>query len=178
MSFFAMSQACRLTALLVLCALALGAAQAAAPRGQDGVVTWVTDGDSLWFTPPGKPPIQVRLRDIDAPETCQPWGTEAKAALEKLAFKQAATLFINGRDTFGRSLGTVVVDGLDVAQNLVENGHAWSSRSRWDQGPLVKQERMARALGRGLHGVPGAVKPGDFRRSNGPCKAAAPAQPG
>jgi micrococcal nuclease len=169
------------TSVALLCVLAnawAAPAQAAKAQTQHGVVTWVSDGDSLWFTPPGKAPIQVRLRDIDAPEICQPGGTEAKEALEKLAFKQAATLLISGRDTYGRSLGTVRVGGVDVAQSLVEAGHAWSARVRWDQGPLVKQERMARALGRGLHGTPGAVTPATFRQSHGPCTGADKAPPG
>jgi hypothetical protein len=46
---------------------------------------------------------------------------------------------------------------------------AWSIRSRWDQGPLVKQEKMARALSRGLHATPGAMQPKEFRRLHGTC---------
>jgi hypothetical protein len=38
-------------------------------------------------------------------------------------------------------------------------------RTRWDQGPYVKQERQAKALGRGLHGQGGAVMPSEFRRT-------------
>ena len=58
---------------------------------------------------------------------------------------------------------------MDLSQRLVEEGHAWSLRTRNDNGPLVKQERMAKALGRGLHAGGAAVKPADFRRTNGPC---------
>ena len=159
-------------------AFAAGPAQAAPPRGLQGVVTWVSDGNSLWFTPPDKTPIHVRLRDVDAPALCQPWGIEAKEALEKQAFKQAATLVIKGRDGKGRSLGTVVVDGQDLAQNLVQAGHGWSARTRWDQGPLVKEERMARALGRGLHSLPGAEKPAAFLRNHGPCVLGVTVAPG
>ena len=145
-------------------------AQAAEPRGLQGVVSKVTDGDSLWLTPAGKPPIEVRLRDIDAPESCQPWGEQARAALTELALNKVATLQISGRDGYGRTLGVLMIDELNVGRTLVENGHAWSTRSRWDQGPLVKQEKMARALSRGLHGAPGAVQPVEFRRRHGKCE--------
>lgn len=158
--------------------LLMGAARAAEPRGVQGVVSKVSDGDSLWLTPAGKPPIEVRLRDIDAPESCQPWGAEARAALVELALNKVATLQISGRDSYGRTLGVLMIDDLNVGKTLVENGHAWSIRSRWDQGPLVKQEKMARALSRGLHGAPGAVQPVEFRRAHGPCvvgEGAAPA---
>lgn len=165
---------------LALCAcacLASALAQAAPPRSVQGLVTQVSDGDSLWLTPPGKPAIEVRLRDIDAPESCQAWGEEARKVLSDLVLNKVATLQISGRDSYGRTVGALMVDDLNVGRYLVENGHAWSIRTRWDQGPLVKQEKMARALSRGLHGSPGAVQPRDFRRTHGPCKpgAAAPA---
>ncbi len=153
----------------LMCALPAQAADPHGGRGVQGVVSKVTDGDSLWLTPAGKPPIEVRLRDIDAPESCQPWGNDARTALAELALNKVATLQTSGRDTYGRTVGVLMIDDLNVAKFLVENGHAWSTRSRWDQGPLVKEEKMARALSRGLHGTPGAVKPVDFRRAHGPC---------
>jgi endonuclease YncB( thermonuclease family) len=156
-------------------ALALQAAWAGAapaPRSVQGVVSSVTDGDSLWFTPHGQAPIEVRLRDIDAPEICQPWGVEARHALAELALHKPATLRIAGRDAYGRTLGVLVADEVDIGRRLVEEGHAWSIRTRSDRGPLVKQERMAHALGRGLHAAGGAVMPRDFRRLHGPCVAA------
>lgn len=164
----------RVCAALVLASLWLASA-----RGQptpvrtagpvQGVVTHVTDGDSLWVTPPGQPGIEVRLRDIDAPEICQVWGEEARRALEALVLGKTVVLRIAGRDTYGRTLGQVQADGVDVARRMVEEGHAWSLRTRWDRGPLVKEERMATALRRGLHGQPGAVMPRDFRQGHGPC---------
>ena len=150
-------------------------AEATVPRSVQGVVSKVTDGDSLWLTPAGKKPIEVRLRDIDAPESCQPWGAQARAALAELALHKVATLQISGRDSYGRTLGVLMIDDLNVGKSLVENGHAWSTRSRWDQGPLVKQEKMARALSRGLHGAAGAVQPVEFRRRHGKCESTAPA---
>ena len=160
--------------------LSLGASAAPATPSVQGMVTKVTGGDSLWLTPAGKPPLEVRLRDIDAPEICQAWGTEARQALSDLALNKVATLQISGKDGAGRTVGVLMIDDLNVGKFLVENGHAWSLRTRWDQGPLVKQEKMARALTRGLHGTPGAVQPKEFRRRQGACapvEAAAPAPP-
>ncbi len=151
--------------LLLACSVA-----AAAPAATShGVVSKVIDGDTLLFTPPGKAPLVVRLRDIDAPEICQPWGEQARRALAELALNKPATLRSVARDAHGRTLGSVAVDGIDLGPLLVAEGHGWSSRIRYDQGPLVKQERMARALGRGLHASGGALMPRDFRRAHGPC---------
>jgi len=133
------------------------------------VVTHVSDGDTVRFTPVGQAAIVVRLANIDAPEICQAWGPEARRALTDLALNKPATLRPTGRDNYGRTVGALVVGDVDVAQRLVEGGHAWSLRGRNDTGPLVKQERMAKALNRGLHEGGAAVKPADFRRVQGPC---------
>lgn len=146
------------------------AAKAAEPPLQ-GTVTKVTDGDSLWFTPTGQPHIVVRLVDIDAPESCQNWGSEARQALSELVLGKPAVLQPKGRDLHGRVLGALKVDEQDVGVRLVEDGHAWSLRTRWDQGPLVKQERMAKALRRGLHATGDAEMPRNFRVTHGPCTA-------
>ncbi len=166
-----------LVALLML--LGLGLSVQAAPAGNraraelvrsvEGVVSKVHDGDSLWIKPQAQPPIVVRLRDIDAPELCQSWGEEAQRALSELALGKPAVLYTFGRDSHGRTLGKVQVDDVDLARRMVEDGNAWSIRSRWDLGPLVKQERMAKALGRGLHSRAGAEPPWKFRATHGPC---------
>jgi micrococcal nuclease len=135
-----------------------------------GVVSRITDGDSLWIQPEGKPAIEVRLRDVDAPEICQLYGADAKKALEQFALGKSATLTIAARDAHGRALGTVLIDGQSVAKWMVAEGHAWSVRTRYDRGPLMKEERMAIALKRGLHSTEGAVLPREFRKTNGPCK--------
>ena len=166
----------QLAAVLVAAVLAAAATAAHAapePRVVQGLVTRVTDGDSLWLTPAGAKPIEVRLRDIDAPESCQPYGVEARNALSELVLNKAATLQISAHDSYGRRIGAVLNDEINVSRFLVEQGHAWSARSRWDQGPLVKQEKMARARGRGLHAAPGALPPKEFRRRHGRCEVPA-----
>jgi endonuclease YncB( thermonuclease family) len=159
------------TALLVLdfTAPATAAPRAQQPAPLQGVVTHVSDGDTVRFTPAGQVAIVVRLANIDAPEICQAWGPEARRALSDLALNKPATLRPKGRDNYGRTVGVLVVGDVDVAQSLVEGGHAWSLRGRNDTGPLVKQERMAKALNRGMHERGAAVRPADFRRVQGPC---------
>jgi micrococcal nuclease len=139
------------------------------PKTLQGLVSHVSDGDTLTLQLPDRAPMQVRLRDIDAPEICQPWGEEAKRALSDLALNKVATLQVSARDSYGRTIGTLLIDDLNVSRYLVENGHAWSVRTRWDQGPLVKQEKMARALTRGLHAQGGAIQPKEWRRTRGAC---------
>jgi endonuclease YncB( thermonuclease family) len=167
------------------CLLGLSACLAASPAATsvEGTVTRVTDGDSLWLEPAaGGPPVELRLQDIDAPEICQAWGPEAKLALQELVLKKTVSVRIVGRDTHGRTLGTLYLDALNVNKTMVQEGHAWSSRYKYDRGPYVADERMAKALSRGLNREGGAVMPRDFRREHGPCvhgdvQAAVPAPP-
>jgi len=164
----------QLLLLSTLCAamplMARPAAKAAAPAEQQGQVTQVVDAATVRFTPSGGSAITVRVRDIDPPESCQPWGSEAKAALSALVLNKPATLRAAPADAKGRTLGVLIVDDVNVGRRMVEDGNAWSVRWRNDAGPLVKQERMAKALGRGLHNTAGAVMPRDWRR-RGPCPA-------
>ena len=155
-------------------ALAFPSSAAAAPisrAAQEGVVTQVSGGDTLRFTSRTDAAIEVRLRDIDAPLPCQPGGAEARLALSELVLNKPAVLVAAGRDSQGRTLGSVRVEDVDVGQRLVEDGQAWSQRGRNDRGPLVKQERMAKALGRGVHGSAGAVMPSVWLRTRGACTA-------
>ena len=157
-------------ALLALVSPSVWATKPAAPAALQGVVTQVIDGDTLRFSVTGQAAIEVRLAEIDAPEICQAWGAEAKRALAELALNKPATLRVSGRDRAGRSIGVLSIDGVSTGRRLVEEGHAWSLTGRNGRGPLVAQERMAKALNRGLHAGGGAVKPEDFLRSKGPCQ--------
>jgi micrococcal nuclease len=147
----------------------------------DGVVTSVVDGDSVWLKPVGGGrAIEVRLAGIDAPERCQPGGGEARAYLAAWVLKRPARLLPaaagSGHDRYGRRLGQLLVDGVEVNRRLVEQGHAWSLRGARGQGPYLAQERQARAQRLGLHAAGAAAeRPHEFRRRHGPCGSPQPA---
>ena len=167
------------TWITTLCLLLAALAGHAAPQMLEGKVTRVTDGDSLWLEPPAPAaPVELRLEGIDAPEICQAWGPEAKQALSELLLGKEVSVKTVGRDTHGRTLGTVYVGTQNINKLMVQEGHAWSSRYKYDRGPYIADERMAKALNRGLNREGGAVMPRDFRQLNGPCtpgvSAAAP----
>lgn len=161
-----------LVVVAVLLLLSLAPAQAATLTG---VVQRVIDGDSFYLDRAGQPPLPLRISNIDAPELCQPWGEEAKAALQALVLNQTVTARTAGRDRQGRTLARVRVGERDVGERLVSDGHAWSARARSGRGPALKQERVAVSLRRGLHDSSGAEFPADFRERHGPCPAPAAA---
>jgi micrococcal nuclease len=155
-------------------ALAASKAAPAPPPVLQGLVTEVADGSRLTVEVPGQPPLRLRLRDIEVPEACQPGHDESRRALADFALKKSALVQPGNRDAQGRAIATVKVEEIDLSQRMVEEGYAWSVRSKWDQGPLVKQERMAQTLKRGLHAT-GTLAPAEFRRRHGACPA--PAKP-
>ncbi len=152
--------------------LALATAQAAA---LEGTVTQVIDGDSLVFQgAAGGEPLEVRLHGIDAPEGCQAGGPQSREALLDYVRGKTVQLQTLGLDNYKRTLAVLFVEGININERMVAEGQAWSIRFKWDKGPYVEKERVAKALKRGVHATAGAVMPKDFRRSHGPC-AGAPA---
>jgi micrococcal nuclease len=141
------------------------------PFGTQGVVVRVTDGDSLWLKPAEGAAIEVRLNEIDAPESCQAGGPEARVALRRIAMGKTATLEPVARDRYGRTVARVRVGGLDLGPYMVMQGHAWSQRGPWGNGPLVKEEQAAQAAKRGLHAGAAPMLPSEFRRRHGSCYA-------
>lgn len=162
----------RLALALALQLMALGAtaaARQAEPAPLQGRVTQVRDGGTLEITAPGQAPLLVVLRNVEAPPPCQPGGAEARLALADLALNKPALVTPGRADARGRVSAAVRVDEFDLSRRMVEEGFAWSTRSKWDRGPLVKEERMAKTLRRGLHAQAGMLSPAEFRRRHGGC---------
>jgi endonuclease YncB( thermonuclease family) len=169
--------------LLVAACCAFGAQAAGknakpAPKPQQpveltGTVSRIVDGDTLWLTSAADAePVVIRIEGVDAPESCQAGGADATQALTKLALNRTVTVKVVAHDDYGRTVGKVYDGVTDVGDRMVRDGHAWSTRYKYDRGPYVAEERMAIALKRGVHAEAGAVMPRDFRQRNGPCEAA------
>ena len=163
---------------LALAVWAAATSVQAAARVLPGQVTRVVDGDTLWFQPdePGAPLVAVRLRGIDAPETCQAWGRQATAALREHVLRQGqgqgqpASLRVYGQDDYRRTLGALSVGGVDINAALVAQGHAWAWRDVHGRSPYLQQEAAARSSLRGVHADPAVETPWDFRQRHGRCR--------
>jgi endonuclease YncB( thermonuclease family) len=98
----------------------------AVPSGDEAVVEWVNDGDTLTLTGGA----QVRLVQIDAPElTTDCYGRPALSALIDLAPKGTRVTLtrdpeLDDRDQHGRLLRYVLVGDRNVNIELVERGAA------------------------------------------------------
>jgi micrococcal nuclease len=152
------------------------------PAGADdapwalAIVTHVTDGDTVWIelgaAAPGRPSgrIKVRIEGIDAPESCQTWGLQAREALRERLLGRAVQVQLHRQDVHARWLGLLRHEGEDIGAWMVAGGHAWSYRYRRGRGPYGPEEERARAEGHGLFSQPSPIPPAAFRQSHGPCR--------
>lgn len=93
-----------------------------------GTVNRVVDGDTLHAVVAGKE-ITIRLAGIDAPESKQPYGAKATAALASLTLGKTCVVDIEDTDRYGRKVSFVTCDS-NVSANLamVSQGNAWVYR--------------------------------------------------
>ena len=142
----------------------LGLALFAACSASAEPVVRVKDGDTITVRSGGAE-VDIRLADIDAPESDQPLGPEARQALQSLLEGREAELGLVGGDAYRRIVARVSAGGIDVNAEMVRRGLAWVLRD-YDPAPeLIPLENSARAAARGLWADAQPVPPWVWRRS-------------
>ena len=128
-----------------------------------GKVVAVADGDTITVLR-DHVQVKVRLVEIDAPEKAQAFGNRSKESLSDMCFGMTATLADKGKDRYGRTLGRVTCDGIDVNAEQVRRGMAWVyDRYVTDKG-LYAEQAEAKAQRRGLWADANPVPPWEWRR--------------
>ena len=130
----------------------------------EGKVIKIADGDTLTLLTPSNQQVKIRLAGIDTPEKKQPFGNKAKQALSNLAFQKQALVEIAAKDRYGRTIGVVFVDGLNVNAELVKQGMAWVYRKYTDDERLYVLESEAKQAKRGLWLDKNPIPPWEWRR--------------
>lgn len=121
-----------------------------------GRVVGVLDGDTLDILTAEKKQFRIRLAGIDAPEKRQAFGNIAKEALSNAVFGKAVTVEWNKTDRYGRLVGRVTANGVDVNLAMVKQGLAWHykayarEQAPRDQIAYAAAEDLARANHLGL----------------------------
>lgn len=153
-----------LAALLILSS---AAAQAALLEGR---VVGVADGDTITILDNSNTQYKIRLAGIDAPEKKQPFGNVSKKSLSDLVYGKQVTIDWNKQDRYGRTVGKVLVDGVDANLEQVKHGQAWFYKKYQNEQPLQDrldnlhaQETAATSkIGLWVDNEP--IAPWDFRR--------------
>ncbi|SFN02067.1 thermonuclease family protein [Nitrosomonas communis] len=132
-----------------------------------GRVVGISDGDTLTLLDNQKQQIKVRLAEIDTPESAQPYGSRAKQALSGLAYGKTVIVKVQDTDRYGRKVGRVYTDGLDVNAEMVRIGAAWVYRKYASDQNLYALEKQARKNKAGLWSLPEAqqVPPWEWRKT-------------
>ena len=68
---------------------------------------------------------KIRLTEIDAPERDQPYGSNSTEYLKSLLKEGMVDVDISGTDRYGRKLGRLYWQGMDINRELVSEGYAW-----------------------------------------------------
>jgi len=131
-----------------------------------GRVVKVADGDTLTILDAANAQHKIRLYGIDAPESRQAFGQKSKQHLSSLVFGKDVRVTYRSRDKYGRILGTIYVDGLDVNLEMIRAGLAWHYK-RYDKNPAyAAAESEARSAKRGLWSDPNPTPPEQFRHGS------------
>lgn len=134
-----------------------------------GVVIVVIDGDTVLFKPDhygaaSRAFLKIRLADIDAPESDQPYGDAARQALTTLVLNQQVELTTVATDVYGRTIARIRKGEMGVGEALVRLGLAWSSTRARNNPRVQEAQRDARNAQRGLWADASPTPPWIWRR--------------
>ena len=107
------------------------------------------DGDTVMVLRDGVK-IKVRLLNIDAPESDQPYGVESRQALAERILKKQVLISSQAVDSYGRLLADISIDGHSVNEEQVSKGLAWEYSHYHGNKRYVELSRQAQELKRGL----------------------------
>lgn len=168
----AQREALRLSARGVVAALALLCALTTASADTlNGTVIAVQDGDTITVLVGGNTQHRVRLAGIDAPEKGQPFGQQAKESLSALVGGRAVEVHWHKHDRYGRVVGKVVHNSVDINLAQVDAGLAWHyleyarEQSVADRALYAEAENRAREARLGLWRDAMPMPPWAYRRA-------------
>ena len=123
----------------------------------------VVDGDTIRAEAKGKE-IKIRLVEIDAPEMNQPFGSQSKNFLNRLLYEKDVTLIAQGEDRYGRILGNLFSNELNVNMLMVKFGFAWVYDEYAKNSSLYKYQDQAKAENLGLWRAKDPIAPWVWRK--------------
>ena len=110
----------------------------------------------------------MRIAAIDAPESRQAFGPQARKNLVQLCLRQRARIQVLEKDRYGRNVANVRCGDTDVASAQVRAGLAWIYTPYARQHPhLVPLQRQARASHIGLWSQRRPLAPWSYRQRYG-----------
>jgi endonuclease YncB( thermonuclease family) len=121
-----------------------------------GRMVGISDGDTVTVLTTENRQFRIRLSGIDAPEKKQPFGAHAKETLVRQLFGQPVVVEWSKTDRYGRIVGKIEVDGVDVNLEQIREGSAGvytqylRELSAEDRKLYLEGERQAKSQRAGL----------------------------
>lgn len=106
-----------------------------------GRVVGVADGDTITVLDNTNTQYKIRLAGIDAPEKKQAFGNVSKKSLSDMVFGKHVYVDWQKQDRYGRYVGKVIINNVDVNLEQIYRGMAWFYRKY--QNELVMDDRVA-----------------------------------
>lgn len=134
-----------------------------------GKVIGVSDGDTIDVLDRLKVTHRIRLAGVDAPEKAQPFGRRSKEHLSDSVFGKQVEVQGGKIDKYGRTVGKILVNGLDANLEQIRAGLAWhykayaSEQSAEDRIRYSTAEENARSQRVGLWSENQQMPPWEWR---------------
>lgn len=90
-----------------------------------GKVIKVADGDTITILEENGNKTRVRFYGIDAPEKKQNYGIKSLDVLKDLIDKKEVEIEVKDKDQYGRVVGIVYYDKMNINLYMLETGNAW-----------------------------------------------------
>jgi endonuclease YncB( thermonuclease family) len=136
----------------------------------EGLVVGVADGDTITVLDQQKNTYKIRLQGIDAPEKKQAFGEKSKQSLHDLVHSKQVRIEYDKEDKYGRIVGKVTVDDVDVCLQQLVLGMAWhykkyqNEQSVSDRALYSETELKSKSLKLGLWTDDTPMPPWEFRK--------------
>lgn len=130
----------------------------------------MSDGDSVTVIDANKTQYKIRLAGIDAPEKAQAYGQKAKESLSGMIFGKQVDVEWSKQDRYGRTVGKIMLGGVDICLEQVRRGMAWHYKQYQQEQPArdrviyAESEKLARNDGTGLWRDASPFEPSIFRK--------------
>lgn len=129
-----------------------------------GRVIGISDGDTLTILINEQEQVKVRLAEIDAPEKAQPFGKRSKQSLSDLCYDRNAVIEKIDVDRYGRTIGKVQCDRINVNEEQIRKGMAWVYRKYLREHSLLLLEQKAKSSRLGLWAESEPIPPWEWRK--------------
>lgn len=136
----------------------------------EGLVVGVADGDTITVLDQQKNTFKIRLQGIDAPEKKQAFGEKSKQSLHDLVHGKQVRIEYDKEDKYGRIVGKITLDDLDICLQQLVLGMAWHYKKYQNEQSVADRvvyndaELKSKSLKLGLWADETPTPPWEFRK--------------